>query len=120
MRTASAGSTCPKACATADSPRRSVERAQAAIDPGPTATPATTVFAELRRALAMRLEREYNRIEADPDGEISVSAGSTGAFYCACMALLDPGDEVILFEPYYGYHVNTLLGGRCGADRTCR
>jgi aminotransferase len=38
-----------------------------------------------------------------------VSAGSTGALYCTCLALLDPGDEVILFEPYYGYHVNTLL-----------
>ena len=38
-----------------------------------------------------------------------VSAGATGAFYCVCLALLDSGDEVILFEPYYGYHVSTLL-----------
>jgi len=37
-------------------------------------------------------------------------AGSTGAFYCACLALLNPGgDKVILFEPYYGCHVNALL-----------
>ena len=35
--------------------------------------------------------------------------GSTRSFYCACLALLDPGDEVILFEQYYGYHLNTLL-----------
>src|SRR5262249_37866116 len=32
-----------------------------------------------------------------------------GALYCACLALLDPGDGVVLFEPYYGYHLNTLL-----------
>lgn len=63
---------------------------------------------ELREAIAQKMRR-YNGIIADPETEIVVSAGSTGAFYCACLALLDPGDEVILFEPYYGYHVNTLL-----------
>lgn len=63
---------------------------------------------ELREAIAHKL-KTYNRLEFDPETEITVSAGSTGAFYCACLALLNPGDEVILFEPYYGYHVNTLL-----------
>jgi aminotransferase len=82
--------------------------AQAAIESGPNSYTRYDGIPELRRALAMRLER-YNRLRADPEGEIVVSAGSTGAFYCACMALLDPGDEVILFEPFYGYHVNTLL-----------
>ncbi len=62
----------------------------------------------LREAIAEKAYR-YNRIKADPETEVVVSAGSTGALYCACLALLDPGDEVILFEPYYGYHVNTLL-----------
>ena len=63
---------------------------------------------QLRDAIAYKMH-EYNGITADPETEITVSAGSTGAFYCACLALLNPGDEVILFEPYYGYHVNTLL-----------
>jgi aminotransferase len=63
---------------------------------------------DLREAIAQKM-RKYNGISADPETEIVVSAGSTGAFYCACLALLDPDDEVILFEPYYGYHVNTLL-----------
>jgi aminotransferase len=62
----------------------------------------------LREAIAGKVH-QYNGIKADPSTDIVVSAGSTGAFYCACLALLDPGDEVILFEPYYGYHVNTLL-----------
>ena len=63
---------------------------------------------ELRRAIAVKM-REYNGVRVDPSSEIVVSAGATGAFYCACLALLDPGDEVILFEPYYGYHLTTLL-----------
>ena len=63
---------------------------------------------ELREAIALKQKRFYG-IDIDPAGEIIVSAGSTGVFYCACLALLDPGDEVILFEPYYGYHVQTLV-----------
>ena len=65
-------------------------------------------LSELRQAVAGKLRR-FNDIEADPETEISISAGTTGSFYCACLALLNPGDEVILFEPYYGYHLNTLL-----------
>jgi len=63
---------------------------------------------ELREAIARKMW-EYNHIQADPEQNVIVSGGSTGAFYSACLALLNPGDEVILFEPYYGYHVNTLL-----------
>ncbi len=62
---------------------------------------------ELRQAIAHK-QKIFTGMEADPEREIIVSAGATGAFYCACLALLDPGDEVILFEPYYGYHVSTL------------
>ncbi len=65
-------------------------------------------LAILREAIAKKMA-EYNGMEVDPETEIIVSAGSTGAFYCACLALLNPGDEVILFEPCYGYHVNTIL-----------
>ncbi len=61
----------------------------------------------LRRALAHKLSA-YNGIDVDPETDIVVSAGSTGAFYAVCLSFLDPGDEVVLFEPYYGYHVNTL------------
>jgi len=67
---------------------------------------------QLRGAIARKM-REYNNIEADPEREIVVTAGSTGAFYSTCMALLNPGDEVIVFEPYYGYHVNTLRALDC-------
>lgn len=71
-------------------------------------------IAPLRRAIAEKLAR-HNGIAADPDGEILVASGATGAFYAACMALLNPGDEVILFEPFYGYHLNTLSAMRVRA-----
>ena len=65
-------------------------------------------LSELRNAVADKL-LSYNRVKANPETEITISAGSTGAFYCACLALLNPGDEVVLFEPFYGYHLNTLM-----------
>jgi aminotransferase len=70
----------------------------------------------LRHAIAAKAE-EYNGIVASPDpheGNIVVTAGATGAFVCAFNALVNPGDEVIFFEPFYNYHLNTLAlaGGR--------
>jgi aminotransferase len=62
---------------------------------------------ELRQAVAKKLA-QYNGITADPETDITISAGATGAFHCACLALLSPGDEVILFEPYYQYHISAL------------
>ncbi|KZK74339.1 MAG: aminotransferase [Pelodictyon luteolum] len=61
----------------------------------------------LRRAIAQKQQRMYGMV-CDPDSEIVVTAGATGALYSAFQALLDPGDEVIVFEPFYGYHVTTL------------
>jgi len=65
-------------------------------------------LAEIRRAVADKMLR-FNGLECDPDTEVIIHSGSTGAFYASCLAVLNPGDEVILFEPYYGYHLNTLI-----------
>jgi len=65
-------------------------------------------LAELRHAIAEKLSRD-NRIRADAESGITVSAGATGAFHCACLALFNPKDEVIVFEPYYQYHLSALL-----------
>lgn len=61
----------------------------------------------LRRAIAAKAERTLG-IAVDPDREVLVTSGVTGAFQAAAMALLNPGDEVLLFEPFYGYHAGTL------------
>jgi aminotransferase len=64
-------------------------------------------IARLRNAIAAKQQRDYGLIY-DPESEILVSSGATGGLHAAAMALLNPGDEVLLFEPFYGYHVSTL------------
>ena len=65
----------------------------------------------LREAIAQKQNSFYNQsITVD---NVLVSAGATGAFYTTAMTLLNEGDEVILFEPYYGYHVSTLESIGC-------
>lgn len=81
--------------------------AKQAIDGGINSYTRSDGLEQIRRAIAEKMRR-FNGIECDPETEVIVSAGSTGSFYTACLALLNPGDEVILFEPYYGYHLNTL------------
>lgn len=56
----------------------------------------------------------YNAISCDPDTQVVVTVGSTGAFALACLTLLDPGDQAVVFSPYYAYHVNTIR--LCGAE----
>jgi aspartate/methionine/tyrosine aminotransferase len=81
--------------------------AQAAIEEGWNTYTRSDGLPELRRALAAKMRRDGG-LDYDPEGEIVVTSGATGAFYVAVQALLEPGDEVVLFEPYYGYHRNTL------------
>jgi aminotransferase len=63
---------------------------------------------ELRTAIARKLSRD-NGIEADPASEICVTVGASGAYASAIHALLDPSDGIVLFEPYYGYHLNAAV-----------
>lgn len=62
---------------------------------------------KLREAVLEKAQT-YNGIPASSPDEVMVTVGSTGAFVAAMLTLLDAGDEVIVFEPYYGYHVNLL------------
>jgi len=71
-------------------------------------------IARLRKAIAGKVERTLG-ITVDPEREVLVTSGVTGAFQAAAMALLNPGDEVLVFEPFYGYHVNTLSSLRVAA-----
>ncbi|MFG2460876.1 pyridoxal phosphate-dependent aminotransferase [Streptomyces sp. NPDC048523] len=55
---------------------------------------------ELRTAVAAHQERRYG-LSYDPDTEVLVTAGATEAIAAALLALVEPGDEVVAFEPYY-------------------
>jgi len=63
----------------------------------------------LREALARKYERWYGLV-ADPEREITVTCGATEAMISTLLAVVDPGDEVIVFEPFYeNYGPDTIL-----------
>ena len=67
--------------------------------------------ASLREAIAAKA-RHYNRIEADPDKNITVTCGATEAMMASLRAIINPGDEIIIFEPFYeNYGPDCLLSG---------
>lgn len=68
----------------------------------------------LRQAIAGYYERRY-QLAVDPEREVTVCCGSTEAMIASLLATTNPGEEVIVFEPYYeNYGPDTLL---CGAER---
>jgi aspartate/methionine/tyrosine aminotransferase len=67
-----------------------------------------------REAIARKYMRTYG-LEVDPEREITVTCGATEGMAASLLATTNPGDEVIVFEPFYeSYHPDTLL---CGAER---
>lgn len=92
-------------------PQVVAETAIAAIHDGHNIYTRLDGIPRLRRAIADKVERTLGLV-ADPEREVLVTSGATGAFHAVAMALLNPGDEVLLFEPFYGYHVGTLRSMR--------
>ncbi len=65
----------------------------------------------LRLAIAEKYRRFYE-VEVNPDREITVTCGATEAMAATFLALMDPGDEVIIFEPFYeNYGPDAILAG---------
>ncbi len=66
---------------------------------------------KFRDALAIKV-KGYLGLEVDPDREICVTCGSTEAMIAAMMAIINPGDQVIIFSPYYeNYWPDVILSG---------
>src|ERR1700680_963939 len=87
-------------------PRHIVEAGIAAIDEGYTHYAPSHGDPDLRLAIARQASQRAGRsIEAT---EVLVTAGATEAIYCALTAVLDPGDEVILFDPSYSLYATIL------------
>lgn len=88
---------------------------QAAIDSiraGHTHYTSTHGIRELRDAVSARMERDFGVIP-DPEDEIIVTTGATMGIYIAIQAVIDPGDEVVIFDPVYDPYpaVVRLAGG---------
>lgn len=94
-----------------DVPLPVVQGAKEGIDSGKNTYSSAYGNYKLREAIAKKQNDFYEQgIKAE---NVLVSLGATGAFYSTAMSLLNEGDEVILFEPYYGYHVATLTSIGC-------
>ena len=86
--------------------------AAAAIDADHNQYAVTWGVPDFRRAIAGKVARTYPGWIVDPETELCVTCGSTEAMIATCLALLDPGDEVVIFEPWYeNYGPDTILSG---------
>jgi len=66
---------------------------------------------DLRQAIARKF-LQWQGLEVDPEREITVCCGATEAMIAALLAVADPGDEVIVFEPFYeNYGADAILSG---------
>ncbi|MEW5912667.1 MAG: aminotransferase class I/II-fold pyridoxal phosphate-dependent enzyme [Thermodesulfobacteriota bacterium] len=94
-----------------DTPEEVKEAAVKALRDGYNQYAITWGTPNLRRALAQRVEA-YNRIPCDPESQITVTCGATEGMIAALKALINPGDEIIIFEPFYeNYGPDSLLSG---------
>src|SRR3989449_11668641 len=91
--------------------------------PRSTLFPYTTLFRSNQYAITWGAERlrdafvakygEWYGMRVDPETEVTVTCGATEAMAAALLAIVDPGDEVIVFEPFYeNYGPDAIL---CGA-----
>src|SRR6266508_4051248 len=65
-----------------------------------------------RDAIAAKVARTYAGWAVDPETELTVTCGATEGVVASCLALLDPGDEVVVFEPWYeNYWPDTVISG---------
>jgi aminotransferase len=88
------------------------EAAKAAIDADVNQYAITWGAKRFRDAVAAKVERTYPGWTVDPERELCVTCGSTEAMIATCLALVDPGEEVVVFEPYYeNYGPDAILSG---------
>ena len=94
-----------------DGPDFVCEAAKAAIDDGNNQYARSAGVAELCQAIADRFERDAG-LAVDPMSQVTVTSGCTEALAAAFIGLCNPGDEVILFEPFYDcYRANVAMAG---------
>src|SRR4051794_6406003 len=103
-----------------DGPGELLEAAVAALRGGHNQYPPGPGIPQLRHAVSEHQQRCYGLAYA-PDGEVLVTAGATEAIAAAVLALAGPGDEVVLFEPYYdSYAACVALAGATRRTVTLR
>ncbi len=88
------------------------EAAKAAIDADINQYAITWGARDFRQAIADKTSRFYPQWNVDPETDVTVVCGATEGMIAAMMAILDPGDEVVVFEPFYeNYGPDAILSG---------
>jgi N-succinyldiaminopimelate aminotransferase len=94
-----------------DGPPEVLDSAVEAIRSGLNQYPPAIGMPVLRQAIAEHQKRFYG-LEVDPDTEVLVTVGATEAIAATILALCEPGEEVVTFEPYYdSYAASIALAG---------
>ena len=94
-----------------DGPQSMLDRAVKEIRSGNNQYAPGTGFPVLREAIAAERKARYG-LSTDPDSEIVVTVGATEAIAASVLGLVEPGSEVIVFEPYYdSYAASIALAG---------
>jgi aminotransferase len=92
-------------------PKELLEAAHRAIDGDFHQYAITWGARNLREAIAVKFERFYGQA-VDPETQVTVCCGSTEAMLSTLLAVLDPGDEIIIFEPFYeNYGPGSIISG---------
>lgn len=97
-----------------DGPRAMLDVARRAIATGVNQYSPGAGLPELRAAIAEQRKRDY-QTDLDVDSEVLVTVGATEAIAAALLALVEPGEEVVLIEPYYDSYAAAV--GLAGAHR---
>ncbi|GAA3827191.1 pyridoxal phosphate-dependent aminotransferase [Nocardioides panacisoli] len=98
-----------------DGPPEVIEEAIAALRGGRNQYAPGIGVPELRTAIARHQQRHYG-IELDPDRQVAVTTGCTEGIAAALLGLVDPGDEVVVLEPYYDSYL-AMIGFAGGVRR---
>ncbi|WP_127499751.1 pyridoxal phosphate-dependent aminotransferase [Actinoplanes solisilvae] len=103
-----------------DGPVEMLQAAARALREGANQYPPLPGIPVLRAAIATHEQRFWG-LPRDPDSEVVVTAGATEAVAAAILALCEPGDEVVTFEPYYdSYAASITLAGAVRRPVTLR
>lgn len=94
-------------------PHEAIEEALRAIQTGHNQYSITWGHKALREAVAQKLQK-FNGLQADPEREITITCGSSEGLISSLLALVNPGEKVLIFEPFYENYLPGLA--LCGAQ----